>query len=128
MGQGYRILVYTSVVVVFLTMIVMGALPKLLPDLQPAGNDPRAMWLVYGYPLWFMTVTGLLELAAGLLVLVPSTRFWGGLLAACIMIGAAITNLMAGLFTFIGINIVILVAAGLAVWASTRAGRPWPFR
>ena len=119
----HRIVLYVGVVIVFLSMIVMGALPKLAPDL-PLGGDPDAMldtWLnVYGYPLWFRWVTGVLELAAAVLILIPSVRFWGGLLTACIMIGAAITNVMAGLVNFLPVNVIIFVAAALVVWQSFR--------
>lgn len=125
----HRIALYVGVVIVFLSMIVMGALPKLAPDL-PLGGDPDAMldmWInVYGYPLWFRWVTGVLELVAAVLILIPSVRFWGGLLTACIMIGAAITNLRAGerlgddMVTFVLINAIIFVAAALVVWQSFR--------
>ena len=119
----HRIVLYVGVVIVFLSMIVMGALPKLVPDL-PLGGDPDAMldmWInVYGYPLWFRWVTGVLELAAAVLILIPRVRFWGGLLTACIMIGAAITNIMAGLVDFLPVNVIIFVAAALVVWQSFR--------
>lgn len=119
----HRIVLYVGVVIVFLSMIVMGALPKLVPDL-PLGGDPDAMldmWInVYRYPLWFRWVTGVLELAAAVLILIPRVRFWGGLLTACIMIGAAITNIMAGLVDFLPVNVIIFVAAALVVWQSFR--------
>lgn len=122
----HRIALYVGVVIVFLSMIAMGALPKLAPDLPlgPLGGDPvemRNMWTdVYGYPLWFRWVTGVLELVAAVLILIPSVRFWGGLLTACIMIGAAITNVMAGLVDFLPVNVIIFVAAALVVWQSFR--------
>ena len=119
----HRIVLYVGVVIVFLSMVVMGALPKLVPNL-PLGGDPdtmRDMWInVYGYPLWFRWVTGILELAAAVLILIPRGRFWGGLLTACIMIGAAITNVMAGLVDFLPVNVIIFVAAALVVWQSFR--------
>lgn len=119
----HRIVLYVGVVIVFLSMVVMGALPKLVPNL-PLGGDPDTMrdtWInVYGYPLWFRWVTGILELAAAVLILIPRVRFWGGLLTACIMIGAAITNVMAGLVNFLPVNVIIFVAAALVVWQSFR--------
>lgn len=122
----HRIALYVGVVIVFLSMIAMGALPKLAPDLPlgPLGGDPvemRNMWTdVYGYPLWFRWVTGVLELVAAVLILIPRVRFWGGLLTACIMIGAAITNVRAGLVDFLPVNVIIFVAAALVVWQSFR--------
>lgn len=124
----HRIVLYVGVVIVFLSMVVMGALPKLVPNLPLGGDpDPIDMWInVYGYPLWFRWVTGILELAAAVLILIPRVRFWGGLLTACIMIGAAITNLRAGenlgdnMITFVSINVIIFAAAALVVWQSFR--------
>lgn len=122
----HRIALYVGVVIVFLSMIAMGALPKLAPDLPlgPLGGDPvemRNMWTdVYGYPLWFRWVTGVLELVAAVLILIPRVRFWGGLLTACIMIGAAITNVRAGLVDFLPVNVIIFAAAALVVWQSFR--------
>lgn len=122
----HRIALYVGVVIVFLSMIAMGALPKLVPDLPlgPLGGDPvemRNMWTdEYGYPLWFRWVTGVLELVAAVLILIPRVRFWGGLLTACIMIGAAITNVRAGLVDFLPVNVIIFAAAALVVWQSFR--------
>ncbi len=119
----HRILLNVGIVVVFLSMLVMGALPKLMgtiSGLLPAGmmsTDPRAMFPeVFGLPLWFATVTGVLELLAAILVLLPRIRPWGGLLTGCIMLGAMAFNLRAGEIRFVAINIIILAAAGLVVW------------
>lgn len=115
----HRIVLYAGVAIVFLAMIVMGAAPKLVPMLD--SEEMRHMWTdIYGYPLWFRWVTGGLELVAAILVLVPFGRFWGALLTACIMIGAAITNAMAGLLDFLPVNAIIFVAAALVVWQSFR--------
>ena len=91
-----RVKLYSSVVIVCLSMLVMGALPKLLPGNLTGEVDMAAQWVeLYKLPLWFMTVTGVLELGAGLLVLFPLTRILGGLLAAAIMVGAGLVNIMA---------------------------------
>ena len=122
----HRIVLYVGVVIVFLSMVVMGALPKLVPNLPGADLELDRWIRVYEYPLWFRWVTGILELAAAVLILIPRVRFWGGLLTTCIMIGAAITNLRAGerlgddMITFVLINVIIFVAAALVVWQSFR--------
>ena len=117
MGMGPRVALYASVVIVCLSMLVMGALPKLLPGGLPGGPDSAAMWVdLYNLPLWFMTVTGVIELAAALLVLYKWTRILGGLLAAATMLGAALVNVRAGEFAALGVNAIILVAALLVIW------------
>ncbi len=109
---------YSSVVIVCLSMLVMGALPKLLPGNLTGEVDMAAQWVeLYKLPLWFMTVTGVLELGAGLLVLFPLTRILGGLLAAAIMVGAGLVNIMAREFTPLAVNIFILVAALIVIWS-----------
>ncbi len=119
-----RILLNVGIVVVFLTMLGMGALPKLLP-IGPMAADTRTMFTdVYGLPLWFATVTGVLELLAAILVLLPRGRPWGGLLTGCIMVGAMVVNIRAGELQFIAVNLVILAAAVLVVWPTRRAFIP----
>ena len=113
-----RVKLYSSVVIVCLSMLVMGALPKLLPGNLTGEVDMAAQWVeLYKLPLWFMTVTGGLELGAGLLVLFPLTRILGGLLAAAIMVGAGLVNIMAREFTPLAVNIFILVAALIVIWS-----------
>ena len=113
-----RVKLYSSVVIVCLSMLVMGALPKLLPGNMTGEVDMAAQWVeLYKLPLWFMTVTGVLELGAGLLVLFPLTRILGGLLAAAIMVGAGLVNIMAREFTPLAVNIFILVAALIVIWS-----------
>ncbi len=113
-----RVKLYSSVVIVCLSMLVMGALPKLLPGNLTGEVDMAAQWVeLYKLPLWFMTVTGVIELGAGLLVLFPLTRILGGLLAAAIMVGAGLVNIMAREFTPLAVNIFILVAALIVIWS-----------
>ncbi len=113
-----RVKLYSSVVIVCLSMLVMGALPKLLPGNLTGEVDMAAQWVeLYKLPLWFMTVTGVLELGAGLLVLFAPTRILGGLLAAAIMVGAGLVNIMAREFTPLAVNIFILVAALIVIWS-----------
>jgi putative oxidoreductase len=51
--------------------------------------DNFAKW---GYPDWFRIVTGLIEVTAGVLVLVPRTSFYGTLLIIPTMVGAVLTH------------------------------------
>ncbi len=115
-GLWIRVRLYSSVVIVCLSMLVMGALPKFLPGSLPGGGDMATQWVdLYNLPLWFMTVTGVIELGAGLLVLHSRTRLLGGLLAAATMLGAALVNVLAGEFAALGVNAFILVAALIVI-------------
>ncbi len=118
-SMAIRVRLYSSIVIVCLSMLVMGALPKLLPGGLPGGPDAVTQWVeVFKLPLWFMTVTGVIELGAGLLVLHYQTRVLGGLLAAATMLGAAGVNLInfqTQGFVPLVINAFILVAALLVI-------------
>jgi uncharacterized membrane protein YphA (DoxX/SURF4 family) len=107
-----RVLKYASMLIVFLTMLVMGALPKLLPGAMPGDMDSAAMFAEFGYPEWFMYATGALELLAVLLVLLPITRWYSGLLTAAIMVGALFTLIRTDMLSeTVVVNVVILAAA-----------------
>lgn len=47
-----------------------------------------------GLGQWFRYLTGALEVIGGILVLVPVTAAFGGVLLACVMIGAVATHLL----------------------------------
>jgi putative oxidoreductase len=47
----------------------------------------------WGYPDWFRVVTGIVEVTAAVLVIVPRTSFLGALLILPTMVGAVLTHL-----------------------------------
>ncbi|GEM_PF-4639973 len=46
----------------------------------------------WGFPLWFMYLIGVLELVAGVLLLVPKLRHLGSAVLALVMLGALLTR------------------------------------
>lgn len=65
----------------------------------------------FGYPLWFMTVTGLLEVAGAILVLVPRVAYIGAGLLTCVMVGAVFSHLTHGQAASMAPAAVLLVIA-----------------
>lgn len=65
----------------------------------------------FGLPLWFMYVTGLLEVAGAVLVLVPRLAFAGAGLLVFIMLGAITAHLTHGQAAMIGAPVLLLVVA-----------------
>jgi uncharacterized membrane protein YphA (DoxX/SURF4 family) len=65
----------------------------------------------FGYPLWFMDVTGLLEVAGAILVLVPRVAFVGAGLLTCVMVGAVFSHLTHGQAGMVAPAAVLLVLA-----------------
>lgn len=66
----------------------------------------------WGYPPWFVEVTGLLELCGGGLLLVPRVRFFGVVLLSLTMLGAALTHFQAGEMTAVPVPLVLLILLG----------------
>lgn len=71
----------------------------------------------WGYPIWFMYVTGLVETSAAVLLLIPKTRFYGAVLIGCTMLGAVVTHLRVGEMARLPVPIVMLA---LAAFVATR--------
>jgi putative oxidoreductase len=69
-----------------------------------------------GIGQWFRYVTGLLELAGAVLIVVPRTKFFGAALLALVMVGAVLTHLFI-LHNAPTVPVVLLVLAGVVAWA-----------
>lgn len=79
--------------------------------------EQRDSFVRWGYPAWWCRVTGLLELAAALMIPFSSSRFLGLLLGASVMGAASFTVVRHGEFSHlapIGAFAAILLIAGLA--------------
>jgi putative oxidoreductase len=80
------------IVTVLLAVAFLGAGGSKLAG-TPMHAENFARW---GYPLWFLYVTGAIEVVAALLVLVPRTATLGAGLVFGTMVGAVLTHLKAG--------------------------------
>ncbi len=76
----------------------------------------------WGYPLWFMYVTGTIEVLGATLVVIPKTRFYGGALLTATMVGAVFTHLRAGEMAAFPVPLVLGVLAAFIAWMN------WPGR
>ena len=70
----------------------------------------------WGYPIWFMYLTGGIEVVAGIALWIPLVRLYGVLLLRITMIGASITHLRAGEMGAFPIPIVLLVLLLTLAW------------
>lgn len=70
----------------------------------------------WGYPAWFAYVTGVLELTAGGLLLVPRVRFHGAILASFIMLGAVVTHLRVPEVGLLPLALVVLGCSAAVAW------------
>jgi putative oxidoreductase len=72
----------------------------------------------WGYPLWFMYLTGLIEVGSALLLWPRKTRLIGALGLVGTMLGAIVTHVINQETAMIGIPIVLLVLAAIVAWAN----------
>ncbi len=75
-----------------------------------------AEFATFGYPVWFMYLTGLIEVACAVLVLVPRFAAIGATLLVCVMLGALYSHLTHGQSAMIGAPLVLLVLAAVVGW------------
>ena len=63
----------------------------------------------WGYPYWFLYVTGIIEVGGAICLLIPATRLYGTLLLSVTMVGAAMTHFFAGEMGAVPVPLVILL-------------------
>jgi putative oxidoreductase len=103
MYSGRSLKLWTAIAVLS-TLFVLSALPKLLGVEIMA--DAFSDW---NYPVEFMYVVGLLELAGAFLILIPAAARFGFGVLIFVMCGAMFTHLMAGEIAMIVIPLGLLI-------------------
>ena len=74
----------------------------------------------FGYPLWFMCLTGLIEVVNAVLVAIPRTSRIGAGLLICVMAGAIFSHLAHGQPSMIGAPVVLLILAAVELQIARR--------
>ncbi|HEY0737008.1 MAG TPA: DoxX family protein [Herpetosiphonaceae bacterium] len=72
----------------------------------------------WGYPIWFMYLTGLIEVVGAVLLWPQRTRLIGALLLVATMLGAIATHLVNGEAAFIAMPVVLLLLAAFVAWSN----------
>ncbi len=103
--RWYDYLFHLLAFVLAVVFIITGG-TKLIDTPAHVANFAR-----WNYPIWFMYVTGGVEVAGGLLLILPMTRYYGATLIVFTMIGALLTHIQAGEWLFVGTPILLLIAA-----------------
>ena len=93
--------------------------------------DPDGFWSGaferWGYPVWFMFLIGFLECLGAILILIPRTGAYGGVIIAVVMIGALITRSIHGASTA-DLVWIFLFALGGALIALGRYKQRWKMK
>ena len=74
------------------------------------------MFESWGYPSWFMTLTGVLEGLGAIGILIPKTARWAILGLAGLMVGAAFTHLTNGEASQVVRPLGFMVVLAIAWW------------
>ena len=75
-----------------------------------------ANFAAWGFPSWFLYVTGAIEVVSAILLLIPRAALIGTGLLICTMIGALLTHLTHGQAAMIGAPLVLLLLLLLFGW------------
>jgi len=70
----------------------------------------------WGYPLWFLYMTGIIEAGGGIGLFIPAARPYATLLLSVTMVGAAFTHLRAGEMGAVPIPLVFLFLLLVLAW------------
>jgi uncharacterized membrane protein YphA (DoxX/SURF4 family) len=101
----------TSLWVLLAIFFLMAGGAKLLNS--DAHAQDFANW---GYPLWFLYMTAIIEIGGAIGLLIPAARLYATLLLSATMVGAAATHLRAGEMGAVPVPLVLLVLLILLVW------------
>ncbi len=71
----------------------------------------------WGYPSWFLYVTGAIEVVAAILIAVPKTRFFGASLLVATMIGGVGTHVIHGEYGAAIPALVLMSLSALVAWS-----------
>ncbi len=71
----------------------------------------------WGYPMWFLYFTGIVEVVGGVCLFIPKTQFYGVVILSITMIGAALTHLRAHEMSAFPVPVVLLVLLILLAWS-----------
>ena len=122
-GRWVRLVLLWAVALYLAQMFVTMGWVKLSPDGFWTGAFER-----WGYPPWFRVAIGVIEVASGLMLLLPGLATYGALGLAAVMAGAWWTRYQDGRFedvVWITAYVVALLGVGVA-WSSRRWRRSRP--
>ncbi len=70
----------------------------------------------WGYPLWFLYLTGFIEVGGGICLFIPKAQYFGIVVLSITMVGAAVTHLRANEMSAFPVPIVLLCLLVMLAW------------
>ena len=80
---------------------------------QQSQVEHFAQW---GYSVWFLYLTGLIEVGGGICLLIPKRQCYGIVVLSLTMVGAALTHLKAGEMEAFPVPLVLLCLLLMLAW------------
>ena len=110
-GDDMKKIIKTALWVVLGAMFIMAGGAKLMGSHSQV--EHFAQW---GYPLWFLYLTGIIEVGGGICLFIPKAQFYGIVVLSVTMVGAALTHLRAHEMTAFPVPVVLLCLLVLLAW------------
>ena len=106
----------------FRVLSILAALPFLGAGFAKLTNQQMLVdeFTRWNLPMWFMYFTGIVEIVGAILILIPKTRLWGGLVLSATMIGAVFVHLINNEASMIGAPIVLFILPALISYMQYR--------
>ncbi len=102
--------------------VVLGGMFIMAGGAKLMGNHSQvehfAQW---GYPLWFLYVTGMIEVGGGICLFIPKAQFYGIVVLSMTMVGAALTHLRAGEMEAFPVPVVLLCLLAMLAWTMRKS-------
>jgi uncharacterized membrane protein YphA (DoxX/SURF4 family) len=105
----------------WILQILLGVLFVVLGAAKFGDSSWVRKFAEWGYPSGFYMVVGVLEIAGGLMVLVPRVASYGSLVIMTVMIGATVTHLTHGEMQRVNGPIMFLLLAAAVGWLRRNA-------
>jgi len=104
-------IIKTALGVVMSGMFIMAGGAKLMGSHSQV--EHFAQW---GYPLWFLYLTGIIEVGGGICLLIPKLQFYGIAVLSLTMVGAGFTHMKAGEMEAFPVPVVLLGLLLMLAW------------
>ncbi len=97
--------------------IVLGAMFIMAGGAKLMGNHSQVVHFAqWGYPPWFLYLTGIIEVGGGICLFIRKAQFYGIVVLSITMVGAALTHLRAGEMGAFPVPVVLLCLLVMLAW------------
>ncbi len=104
-------MIKTALCLILGILFIMAGGAKLMG--QPSQVEHFVQW---GYPVWFLYLTGIVEVGGGISLFIPKAQFYGIVVLSITMVGAAITHLRASEMDAFPVPVVLLCLLLILGW------------